>query len=663
MTKIIAMDVETYKWNEKEKVYKPILDATQFKLGCAIICDMKLDKEKSTKKKKKFKIENKQTKYFYQPEHMLSWIENIILAQTHGQKPARTYIYGHNMEFDYISIMKGKLHTLRSEHQQRKLIKTGGTLYATHLRKEGKGGGDFLDTMSFYRGPLGEVGELIEKPKMKIPKEIKGINELKPYITRDTEIVLEGILTLKQTLGELGYNPKKITTAATLAMNIYRQWLSREENKKIEKYIFPIQKETAKTKTKNKMLGEYIEGIKKQPEAKETMKPTIIKTRHAGKVRAANRGGRNEAFKMGEWKKATQLDIRAMYPYAMSNMPYPNLWSERLIEKKELTPTRIKTLLNSIGIIRCTVKHKGNWLPLLPIRYKTKVYFPKNRILHGVWTIWEIKEAIKHGYQLIDVEWMIIYNESKINPFKKYMKELYKLRQESKGTMKLTIKILMNSLFGKFGQKSTRTEYTEVNRMEYHKIKKEGWRIIGDYGPKYICQRKTKEYETDYVNPIIPALTTAYARIHIWKFLRLIPEKDLLYVDTDGIVLKGKHLNKFKIGTEMGEWKIEKRENKELENVPCKILGEKRYYIGENVKLAGLPRKQATKSIIDEEKDIESNKMIGILETLRKGNETVAGTFKQKKLKMEPHAKYQDPLPKVIVDKELGIELKKEKER
>ena len=79
----------------------------------------------------------------------------------------------------------------------------------------------------------------------------------------------------------------------------------------------------------------------------------------------------------------------------------------------------------------------------------------------GSWHGWifskEMDNAVKYGYQF---EILKGYQFKKTNIFSEYINKMYELRlQYLKGdAMNLTAKLLMNSLYGKFGMKSETTK-------------------------------------------------------------------------------------------------------------------------------------------------------------------------------------------------------------
>jgi hypothetical protein len=103
--------------------------------------------------------------------------------------------------------------------------------------------------------------------------------------------------------------------------------------------------------------------------------------------------------------------------------------------------------------------------------------------------------AIKYGYTFEIIQG---YQFDKANLFKDYVNKMYNLRMEyAKGTpMNLIAKLLMNSLYGKFGMRDERTkvEIFDCSTDEGHKAMKDAvdfYQIsIKDYvelGDNFIC--------------------------------------------------------------------------------------------------------------------------------------------------------------------------------
>ncbi len=92
----------------------------------------------------------------------------------------------------------------------------------------------------------------------------------------------------------------------------------------------------------------------------------------------------------------------------------------------------------------------------------------------------------------------------------------------------------------------------------------------------------------------------------------------------------------------MGELKIE------VENKKAKILGEKRYYIGEKVKISGLHSREKSKNAIENEEAIKIKRMYGIGSAMEGGKWEQVGGFIDTTMDMKAHAKSMIPIPEYM---------------
>lgn len=601
---IIALDTETYKQDENG-LLRPVLDATQFTLGAV-------------------KTSNGTTKTFTKPQEMYTWIIDQI--NTEKKRGHKTYIYAHNHQYDYYAYAKGNY---TNELMNNIAFEPFLLIYDET--------GYFLDTYSFYKTKLAEIGELVGLPKQQMPETATSLMEITPYLQRDVEIVYKAIELLTTTIQELGFHPRKILTAGSLAMTSFRTYINGTP-----------EKTTIEEITYNN--GKY------------AYTGRVIPTKYETIIRPAYRGARTEAFKTGYFQEATYIDVNALYPYTMANMPFPNLKTETYANKPLENFTTNELLTNFTGVIRCTIQTPANngKIPLLPIRWRSPGDgTPKERFTHGkriltsTWTIPEIKAAIEHGYKLQEIHEGVFYQTSRLNPFTRYQKELYQKRLEATGPLKHTIKLLQNELYGKWGQNKKGKQTSFIHPENAKKLIQAGYKTVGRTGTTLIMQRPEQNYKPNYVNVIISTLTTAHARLHMQKQLEKIPKKDLLYIDTDSIMFTGNHLQKYDIGIGLGQFKIVE------ENKQGKILGEKKYYIGDQVKLSGLPKPKAKtkeeqnqlmKKILDEEKTVQATKMITYDEAIQRGNMELIGKFEPATFKVERSAKNEDQMPMEIED-------------
>lgn len=220
-------------------------------------------------------------------------------------------------------------------------------------------------------------------------------------------------------------------------------------------------------------------------------------------LRAAYFGGRTENFVQGEiFDNINVYDVNSLYPFVMQNI-YPN--PNNYIESKEI---------KYFGIYEIDVEIKKDvYFPLLPLR-DNKLIFPV-----GHFTTWatgaEILQAQKYGQiKSIKVLRGYIFSRGK-RYFTRFVNDLYKLRKENKNKFEnKIIKLVMNSLYGKFAQGRERT--------------------IWD-GQKFTIEIEEEFPENNII--IFSIFTTAFARMHMHVFFEKIRKmgKRIYYTDTDSI--------------------------------------------------------------------------------------------------------------------------------
>ncbi len=577
---IIAIDTETYEYNKKEDTYEPILNAQKFVLGCA-------------------KTDTDITMFFKEPKEMKEWLIHMMNKNKRNKK--RTFIYAHHHEYDFYALWKDNL-----INDKLKYI-CFNPFIAIYDEK-----GYFLDTMAFYRMSLAMVGKIIGLPKLEMPTQAKRIEDLKPYLERDTEIVLKAVLNLKEKINKLGFNPRKILTSGQLAITSFLTYCRR-------------------TKVDREFTEYNMERKIRQ----------IVKCKNPKEIREAFRGGMNRCFKLGKFNNVTLIDANALYAYIMTTMKFPNLRTEHKIEKPE-NGMLTEYMKEGIGIARVIITAPNITLPFLPIRFGKYTIYPQSREMRGTWTFQEIKEAMKLGYRLIECEWCIKWKELHVNPLKKFIEYLYSIEKGLKTKEeRMPLKLIRNNLYGKFAQYKKNKDYKIATRAEIKELLQEGYTPISTIDNKYVCVKEMGEYDPSYTNPIISTLITAGARMFLYNNLKKIPHDDLLYCDTDSIAFKGDYMNKFKTGWNMGEWKIEAEGQ-------AKFLGEKRYYIDDKPKISGLMKREISIDIIEEEKDVHTQRMIGLGTAIKEGNLNIAGTFRPHIHEMKPHNKLMLVVPDKI---------------
>lgn len=195
----------------------------------------------------------------------------------------------------------------------------------------------------------------------------------------------------------------------------------------------------------------------------------------------------------------------------------------------------------------------------------------------GTWDGWifseEMKNAIKYGYEF---EVIRGYQFEKGNLFKDYVEKMYNLRLQfdKSHPMNLIAKLLLNSLYGRYGMKPsfTRVDLYDCSTDEGKKDLQEDIEIFGESIEDYIQIDETflivrntlgnMKYNDDEdfyygveVNIAIASAVTSYARMYMTPF-KNNSDYNLYYSDTDSIIID-KELSSDIVGNKLGQLKLE----------------------------------------------------------------------------------------------------------
>jgi hypothetical protein len=244
-------------------------------------------------------------------------------------------------------------------------------------------------------------------------------------------------------------------------------------------------------------------------------------------VRQAYYGGRVEVFRK-HLDGVRYYDINSCYPYVMqADMPS----GESRTEWHGRPNARMRKRL--IGFAEASVEYPVDVeFPCLPVRDEQgKLIFPVGSF-SGIWPAIELYRAEEQG---ATVHWgrSVWYSKS---PFlAHYTRELYKYRNKShpdyiKG-LELVVKILLNSIYGKFGMKPEKEKVIFVNDG----IAPDGAiPVTDDEDCKLFKVPQT--VSAPYIIPQVAAHITALARLKLHDYMLLASSRGILaYVDTDGV--------------------------------------------------------------------------------------------------------------------------------
>ena len=393
---------------------------------------------------------------------------------------------------------------------------------------------ELICNTNFYKQSLASLGDSFGTDKLEIP-DVDDIDAMVIYCRRDVEILRKSYFFLFEFTDEIG----GVTPAQTIAMSANRVYRNR---------YMPTDMRIQGT------LGiPYISDVEQE----------------------AYKGGRTDAFFNGNPERVIyKYDVNSLYPFSMlGDMPIRYVQRapvnmlidavndvSRFIYLSEVTiniPEDAKhAFIGGEGI----KTEKGELI--FPIgEYKCWVWQPMFELLYN------------NGY-IKEIHTVYAYNRHNI--FDDYVLSLYQLREQYKKSgdlaRDLLVKILLNSLYGKFGQR----EHI-------------GWGLAEEYERDVILrdargiERFEEVYDDEFVeylqvgNTLYRALIhddtspsansvmsiagyiTTMARSILWSAMAQILDDggDIYYCDTDSIFSSIQLPDNQVSYTELGKWKLE----------------------------------------------------------------------------------------------------------
>ena len=239
----------------------------------------------------------------------------------------------------------------------------------------------------------------------------------------------------------------------------------------------------------------------------------------------AYHGGRTQAFAHGTFADVQVVDVASMYPWAMTVAPMPLPWG--LMRRVPKGGT-----LQAFGVYRVKVtSHLA--IPRLPVRTDKGTIFP-----NGTWIGWYVGEelqafaraggrvAVLGGYEFGE----------KCDPFRGYVDAMFKRKQRSRGMARVMFKLLLNSLYGKFGQQGRQVRAVTVAKfiaMSPRPKDAREWNGLVIYSED--------SAPPPWSNNVWCAFVTARARVRLVDEMNAIVREGgrVLYCDTDSVIFSG----------------------------------------------------------------------------------------------------------------------------
>jgi len=305
-------------------------------------------------------------------------------------------------------------------------------------------------------------------------------------------------------------------------------------------------------------------------------------------VREGYHGGRVEVYKH-EGHNINAFDVNSMYPFCMlQKIPYAFKGTCKNLDIGD----------DYYGFARVIIHVPECYIPPLPLRLD-RLYFPTG-IITGVWSFEEIRNAERLGAKVLKVlEGYSFYTEYL---FVDYVNDLYQWKVSGNETQRTIAKLLLNSLYGKFGQKPEKEMYClERNAPAGSTI------IFDAEGKPTEFAKYSKRSNGSHLLPHISAAITSKARLELLKVL----DENSYYCDTDSCFTS----NTMPIWTkQLGSW--------EPQGTGHGIFYQpKLYYFEGKCKAKGINSKsQDIQKFIDGEPNV-SQRHTSVKEALRKGKE------------------------------------------
>ena len=219
-------------------------------------------------------------------------------------------------------------------------------------------------------------------------------------------------------------------------------------------------------------------------------------------------------------------------------------------------------------------------MPKRPLeRFHRCSHTEDERVLMGTWCTPELQKAVSLGYRIQYIYEVWHFPETCEGLFVDYVKTWLKIKQEASGWpdwvgsdetkrqqyireyheregilleyekieknpgLRTLAKMMLNSMWGKFGQRPSKTQVKEfVDPIQIHKFldsDKFDVRYVGVVNDSRVEVYNQHEVEDEPVSPnlsiFVASFTTCWARLRLYEALELLGER-VLYFDTDSVI-------------------------------------------------------------------------------------------------------------------------------
>ena len=313
-------------------------------------------------------------------------------------------------------------------------------------------------------------------------------------------------------------------------------------------------------------------------------------------------GGRTNAVKLYHHVTPTQkihyIDVTSLYPWVNKTCLYPKGHPTFIS-----TPGHTD-IHQYFGLIQCQIlPPRELYHPVLPYRHDGKLLFPlcaacveqempkrplqrtsecvhtdRQRVLTGTWCSPELSKAVELGYQVQYIYEVWHFDETCQGLFEDYVNTWLKIKQEASGWpeenmteqdkqtyidnyfqqegirleydkieknpgLRTLAKMMLNSMWGKFGQRLNKTQVKEFNDPQaFHRfldtctLDVRHVSVINDDMVEVHYQYQDEDIPVSpNLNIFVACFTTCWARLRLYAALEPLMDR-VLYYDTDSII-------------------------------------------------------------------------------------------------------------------------------
>ena len=530
------------------------------------------------------------------------WLIHHHLNQTFGVKPSNIVLAGQKIMYmvigtirfiDSLNFIQSRLSDLPATFGlNTNIIKKGYFPYLMNTDKNKNYIGNFPDI------------DIFEPNKMKCRKDFdKWYNEnkhitdynfdkeLNEYCENDVMILCKSLEVFRDSMKSIceGLDPLTCITIASYAQKVYF--------------------------TNHSLTEEELDGIENIEREKQQTGISILSKKQYDVMKQGFFGGRTEVFKLyKKWDKKQiekgvywkYVDIVSLYPTCqfLDYLPYGK--PKHFIFNDD----DVVDINDYFGMCRCDITPPTDLLiPLLGGKQKcedgtTKFQFGLENMVDVVYPTMELQKAIKLGYKITKIYEIFHFKKTK-QLFKSYIKNFMRGKIEGAGHKgsqeekikyckeysdkfdidikpenlisnkgkKAVSKLLLNSLWGKFGQRQMKSsEYitdtakwnkllkrSEIDEVIIHSRQDLGDSLFIEYEEKEELKTSLKK-----TNVALCAMITSNARLRLYEELEKLGDR-VVYCDTDSIIYEyDKSKYNTTTGKMLGDWEAEGEEDHKM---------------------------------------------------------------------------------------------------